>query len=171
MPSRSNIDFVNTKSVENVKAGTGGKIFLRIRSKYSPAKVTNLIEKGPYLKVLTTVRKNKPVKENIMDTTKEFGPNYNIVDDLHVYMRNESEVYRRQYFPMLCKMQEQLSAGKKISAKEVMMPVIKSCMASYNKKFNLANESSDIITDEDIKTLVKKIYTEEIPLIKKGVYK
>ena len=86
-------------------------------------------------------------------------------------MRNESEVYRRQYFPMLCKMQEQLSAGKKISAKEVMMPVIKSCMASYNKKFNLANESSDIITDEDVKTLVKKIYTEEIPLIKKGVYK
>jgi hypothetical protein len=165
------IDFVNTKSVENVKAGTGGKIFLRIRSKYSPAKVTNLIEKGPYLKVLTTVRKNKPVKENIMDTTKEFGPNYNIVDDLHVYMRNESEVYRRQYFPMLCKMQEQLSAGKKINAKEVMMPVIKSCMASYNKKFNLANESSDIITDEDVKTLVKKIYTEEIPLIKKGVYK
>jgi hypothetical protein len=114
---------------------------------------------------------NATVKENIMDTTKEFGPNYNIVDDLHVYMRNDSDVYRRQYFPMLCAMQEQLAKGKKISAKEVMMPVIKTCMASYNKKFNLANESSDIITDEDIKTLVKKIYTEEIPLIKKGVYK
>ena len=42
---------------------------------------------------------------------------------------------------------------------------------SYNKKYNLANESTDIITDEDVKTLVKKIYTEEIPLIKKGVYK
>ena len=27
------------------------------------------------------------------------------------------------------------------------------------------------ITDEDVKTLCKKIYTEEIPLIKKGVYK
>ena len=44
-------------------------------------------------------------------------------------------------------------------------------MEQYNKKFNLANESSDIITDEDVKTLVKKIYTEEIPLIKKGAYK
>jgi hypothetical protein len=72
---------------------------------------------------------------------------------------------------MLCAMQEQLAKGKKISAKEVMMPVIKTCMASYNKKYNLANESTDIITDEDVKTLVKKIYTEEIPLIKKGVYK
>ena len=148
-----------------------GKLFLRIRSKYNPAKITNLIEKGVYFKEITTVRKNKPVKENMMAPTQEFGPNYNIVDDLHVYMRNNDDVYRRQYFPMLCAMQEQLAKGKKISAKEVMMPVIKTCMASYNKKYNLANESTDIITDEDIKTLVKKIYTEEIPLIKKGVYK
>jgi len=156
------IDFVNI---------VDGKLFLRIRSKYNPAKVTNLIEKGAYFKEITTVRKNKPVKENMMAPTQEFGPNYNIVDDLHVYMRNNDDVYRRQYFPMLCAMQEQLAKGKKISAKEVMMPVIKTCMASYNKKYNLANESTDIITDEDIKTLVKKIYTEEIPLIKKGVYK
>ena len=50
------IDFVNI---------VDGKMFLRIRSKYSPSKVTNLIEKGPYFKEITTVRKNKPVKENI----------------------------------------------------------------------------------------------------------
>lgn len=114
---------------------------------------------------------NATVKENMMAPTQDFGPNYNIVDDLHVYMRNNDDIYRKQYFPMLCAMQEQLAKGKKISAKEVMMPVIKTCMASYNKKYNLANESTDIITDEDVKTLVKKIYTEEIPLIKKGVYK
>jgi hypothetical protein len=51
------------------------------------------------------------------------------------------------------------------------MPVIRDCIEQYNIKFNLANESSDIIADEDVKSLVKKIYSEEIPLIKKGVYK
>ena len=156
------IDFVNI---------VDGKMFLRIRSKYSPSKVTNLIEKGPYFKEITTVRKNKPVKENMMKPTQDFGPNYNIVDDLHVYMRNNQDVYRKQYFPMLCAMQEALKAGKKINAQKIMMPVIKTCVAEYNKKYNLANESSDIFKDEDMKTLCKKIYTEEIPLIKKGVYK
>ena len=42
------IDFVNI---------VDGKMFLRIRSKYSPSKVTNLIEKGSHSKEITTVRK------------------------------------------------------------------------------------------------------------------
>ena len=106
-----------------------------------------------------------------MDTTQDFGPAFDIVDDLHVYMRNNPKIYREQYFPMLCKMQECLTAGKKINAKTIMMPVIRDCMSKYNKEYDLAMESADIITDEDVKNLVKKIYSEEIPLIKKGVYK
>ena len=156
------IDFVNI---------VDGQLFLRIRSKYNPAKITNLIEKGDYFKEITTVRKNKPVKENLMKPTQDFGPNFNIVDDLHVYMRNNDNMYRKKYFPMLCAMQEELKAGKKINAKTIMMPTIKDAMEAYNKQYNLAEKYSDIITDEDVKTLCKKIYTEEIPLIKKGVYK
>lgn len=114
---------------------------------------------------------NATVKESIMDTTQDFGPTFDIVDDLHVYMRNNPKIYREQYFPMLCKMQECLTAGKKINAKTIMMPVIRDCMSKYNKEYDLAMESADIITDEDVKNLVKKIYSEEIPLIKKGVYK
>ena len=156
------IDFVNI---------VDGQLFLRIRSKYNPAKITNLIEKGDYFKEITTVRKNKPVKENLMKPTQDFGPNFNIVDDLHVYMRNNDNMYRKKYFPMLCAMQEELKAGKKINAKTIMMPTIKDAMEAYNKQYNLAEKYSDIITDEDVKTLCKKIYTEEIPLIKKGAYK
>ena len=156
------IDFVNI---------VDGQLFLRIRSKYNPAKITNLIEKGDYFKEITTVRKNKPVKENLMKPTQDFGPNFNIVDDLHVYMRNNDSMYRKKYFPMLCAMQEELKAGKKINAKTIMMPTIKDAMEAYNKQYNLAEKYSDIITDEDVKTLCKKIYTEEIPLIKKGAYK
>ena len=152
-----------------------GKWFMQIRPKPENGKtriMRNLIQKGPAMKALLTSRSTKkPVKESIMDTTQDFGPNYNIVDDVHVYMRNDSDVYRKQYFPMLCKMQERLASGKKISAKDIMMPVIRDCIEQYNIKFNLANESSDIIADEDVKSLVKKIYSEEIPLIKKGVYK
>ena len=85
-------------------------------------------------------------------------------------MRNNDSMYRKNT-SVLCAMQEELKAGKKINAKTIMMPTIKDAMEAYNKQYNLAEKYSDIITDEDVKTLCKKIYTEEIPLIKKGVYK
>ena len=44
-----------------------------------------------------------------------FWINYNIVDDLHVYMRIDPDVYRNN-ISMLCAMQEALKAGKKINA-------------------------------------------------------
>ena len=36
-----------------------GELFLKIRSKYSPQKMTNLIEKGNYMKTLMKVRGTK----------------------------------------------------------------------------------------------------------------
>ena len=114
---------------------------------------------------------NAKVQENMMAPTQEFGPKYDIAGDLLTYMRNEPTVYKQKYFPMLCAMQEKIKAGEKISVKEIMMPVVKDCMASYNKKYNLAQEATDIIKKEDVNDLVKRIYTEEIPLIKKGAYK
>ena len=58
-------------------------------------------------------------------------------------------------------MQEALKQVKRSNAQNYDA-VIKTCVAEYNKKYNLANESSDISQDEDMKTLCKKIYTEEI---------
>ena len=51
----------------------------------------------------------------------EFGPTFDIVDDLHIYMRNNKDMYRSQYFPMLCNMQKAIQANEKISVKKLMM--------------------------------------------------
>ena len=178
----------------------GKAVLVQLSTRMSGGAVRNLVEMGDLLKDLADIEKieakeaeqekqaqqqpqqqepevkktndpNAKVQENMMKPTQDFGPNFNIVDDLHVYMRNNDHMYRKKYFPMLCAMQEELKAGKKINAKTIMMPAIKDAMESYNKQYNLAEKYSDIITDEDVKTLCKKIYTEEIPLIKKGVYK
>ena len=156
------LDFVNV---------VDGKLFLRIRSKYNPAKITNLIEKGEYFKKITTVRKNKPVKETLMKPSVEFGPTFDIVDDLHIYMRNNKDMYRSQYFPMLCNMQKAIQANEKISVKKLMMPTIRACGDAYNKEFQLANTMEDLMTLEQARELAKKIYDEEMPLIRKGAYK
>lgn len=114
---------------------------------------------------------NAKVEEALMSPSKEFGPNYDIVDDLHIYMRNDPVMYRKSYFPMLCNMQKAVESGKKISVKELMMPCIRECGNSYNKQYGLAENFDEMMTLEQARDLARKIYDEEMPLIKKGAYK
>jgi hypothetical protein len=114
---------------------------------------------------------NAKVEEALMKPNEEFGPNYDIVDDLHIYMRNNPDVYRKNYFPMLCNMQKTIQSGKKISVKELMMPCIRECGNSYNRQYGLAETFEELMTLEQARELARKIYDEEMPLIKKGVYR
>ena len=114
---------------------------------------------------------NAKVEENLMTPKPEFGPTFDIVDDLHIYMRNDPDAYRKSYYPMLCNMQKALENKEKISVKKMMMPTIKQCGADYNKKFGLASNIDEIMTMEQARELAKKIYDEEVPLMRKGAYK
>jgi len=114
---------------------------------------------------------NAKVEENLMTPKPEFGPTFDIVDDLHIYMRNDPDAYRKQYFPMLCNMQKALENKEKISVKKMMLPAIKQCGADYNKKFGLARSIDELMTMEQKRELAKKIYDEEAPLMRKGAYK
>jgi hypothetical protein len=114
---------------------------------------------------------NAKVEETLMKPSVEFGPTFDIVDDLHIYMRNNKDMYRSQYFPMLCNMQKAIQANEKISVKNLMMPTIRACGDAYNKEFQLANTMEDLMTLEQARELAKKIYDEEMPLIRKGAYK
>ena len=86
-------------------------------------------------------------------------------------MRNDPDAYRKQYFPMLCNMQKALENKEKISVKKMMLPAIKQCGADYNKKFGLAGSIDELMTMEQKRELAKKIYDEEVPLMRKGAYK
>lgn len=114
---------------------------------------------------------NAKVEEALMKPSVEFGPTFDIVDDLHIYMRNNKDMYRSQYFPMLCNMQKAIQANEKISVKKLMMPTIRACGDAYNREYKLANTMEDLMTLEQARELAKKIYDEEMPLIRKGAYK
>ena len=114
---------------------------------------------------------NATVEESMMTPDPEFGPTFDIVDDLHVYMRNNKDAYRSDYYPMLCNMQKAIESKQKISVKKLMMPTIKKCGAQYNNEFQLASSIDDIMTMEQARELAKKIYDEEVPLMRKGAYK
>ena len=48
------------------------------------------------------------------ETSVEFGSTFDIVDDLHIYMRNNKDMYRSNIFQMLCNMQKAIQANEKI---------------------------------------------------------
>ena len=155
------------------------------KGKYTPPRPKLVVEVGPLFKELASVKiqpkaepqmaqpndPNAKVEENLMTPKPEFGPTFDIVDDLHIYMRNDPDAYRKSYYPMLCNMQKALENKEKISVKKMMMPTIKQCGADYNKKFGLASNIDEIMTMEQARELAKKIYDEEVPLMRKGAYK
>ena len=184
---------------EGVKKIDGKAVLVQLSTRLSSNAVRNLVEMGDLLKDIASIEKleaqeierqaqepqpeqpeqpqktsnnpNAKVEETVMTPTQEFGPTFDIVDDLHIYMRNNKDAYRGDYYPMLCNMQKAIEGKEKISVKELMMPTIKKCGAQYNKEFNLASSIDDIMTMEQARELAKKIYDEEVPLMRKGVYK
>tara|TARA_B110000503_G_C7048579_1_gene371293 strand:- start:353 stop:691 length:339 start_codon:yes stop_codon:yes gene_type:complete len=102
---------------------------------------------------------------------EEFKPTFDVVDDLHVYMRNDPMFYRKEYFPMVLKMNDAIQSGSKVNTKEMIVPMINKGVHSYCKQFNLARTSSDIFTDKDISAVAEKIYSEELTAIRNGAYK
>lgn len=96
--------------------------------------------------------------------------NFDIVDDLHVYMKNDPMFYRKQYYPMMLKFGDNIKAEKKFDINKELTPLVDSAVKSYLKKYNIAKKTSDIFGEEDRKSLIQKIYTDEIDHLRKGDY-
>jgi hypothetical protein len=100
----------------------------------------------------------------------EFKLPFDIVDDLHVYMRNDPMFYRRDYFPAMTRLADLTKAKKKIDPHKEFTPMIDKAAKSYCEKYDVARDPSDVFSEEDRKALVSKIYAEEIESIRRGDY-
>jgi hypothetical protein len=100
----------------------------------------------------------------------DFKLPFDIVDDLHVYMRNDPMFYRKNYFPAMTRIADLTKNNKKVDPHKEFTPMIDSAIQSYCKKFDLGRDPSDIFSEDDRKALVSKIYSEEIESIRRGDY-
>jgi hypothetical protein len=101
---------------------------------------------------------------------EDFKLPFDIVDDLHVFMRNDPMFYRKQYFPVMNRISELTKNKKKINPDKEFTPMIDSAVNAYCKKFDVARDPSDVFSEEDRRALVSKIYSEEIESIRRGDY-
>ena len=91
-------------------------------------------------------------------------PTFDIVDDLHIYMRNNKDMYtNKNIFQCYVICKKQYKQMKKISVKKLMMSIIRACGDAYNREYKLANTMEDLMT-EQARELAKKIYDEEMSI-------
>jgi|TARA_B110000977_G_scaffold172815_1_gene225488 hypothetical protein len=113
---------------------------------------------------------NMKINEFNNDSIDEFQPNFDIVDDVCVYMRNDPIFYRKHFFPMIDKMSNDFANKKKINPKTTLFPVVEKAIKRYVEVYELARTDADVFTEKDRMAIAKKIYAEEMHEIKKGTY-
>jgi hypothetical protein len=99
------------------------------------------------------------------------GLNYNPSDDLTVFMRNDPLFYRKHYFPAMAKMSDLQDRGSSVDPIALMSPVVDQGVSTYCKKFNIKQRPDEIFPKSERSEIINKIYSEELPQIKKGNYR
>ena len=96
---------------------------------------------------------------------------FDVVEDLTIFMRNDPMFYRKTFFPAMADVSDKMERGESIDPLVMMKPVVNKGVNSYCKKFIKDRRPEDIFTAEDISACATKIQAEELPNIKKGMYK
>lgn len=89
-------------------------------------------------------------------------------DDLHFFMHNDSEFYRRILFPAIRILKSKIEQNTGENIKHFKTCVEKA-IPMYCKKFKI--KEIQILSPKEIDELAEKMYQEELTRIEQGVYK
>lgn len=94
---------------------------------------------------------------------------WNVAEDLIVYMKNESDFYRRHLYPMLINVQETVQNGGKFDKKK-LLPAIDQAIKEYVKKFEINRRPEDVMTPAEKMECITKLLRDESENFRKGMY-
>ena len=95
---------------------------------------------------------------------------YDVVDDVTVFMRNDPMFYRKSLFPAVSKMADLHRAGKPVDKHTCLGAVVEKALNAYCKKFQVAEIPDETFTNNDREQIIDRIYSEEMDQIKRGDY-
>ena len=96
---------------------------------------------------------------------------FDVVDDVVVFMRNDPQFYRKSLFPAVSKIADMHRDGSKIDQNKCLGDVVERALESYCKKFNIADMPDQVFNNDDRQRIIDRIFSEEMEEIKKGEYK
>jgi hypothetical protein len=100
---------------------------------------------------------------------EDFKLPFDIADDVAIYMRNDPMVYRKSLFPAIMRMKDLHDAGKTVNPKECLSAAVHDAMPRYCKKFKLGSPEN-VFRKGDDESIINKLFSEEMKMIKDGAY-
>jgi hypothetical protein len=95
---------------------------------------------------------------------------FDVVDDVAIFMRNDPMFYRKTFFPAITNLKNCSEKGEKINPKKIFGPMINDACTTYCRKFNIPKRPEELLDDNEKDSLIRKLYSEEMTNIRKGVY-
>jgi len=103
--------------------------------------------------------------KDMYDNTESL--NFDLVDDLLFYMRNESKFYRNYYFPVLNLISLRLKKNSSYNYRKILNTLVKVAKHMYIKKYDIPEK---FFTNEINDKIIEKILDEEMDNISNGEY-
>jgi hypothetical protein len=84
---------------------------------------------------------------------------FDLVEDLAFFMRNDPQFYRQDYFPFLQKFNRHCDAGRTVTAK-AFIPIVKRAFNAYQTSFPVEGLESSL-SDNDLEEICERLQSEE----------
>lgn len=94
---------------------------------------------------------------------------FDLMEDLLIFMRNEPVFYRKKYYPMIMQMRSCAKKQTQFDKNRSILPIVKSAYGEYCKKYRI-NPKNHQYTKTNVRGLLNRIYTEEMQNINRGEY-
>ena len=95
---------------------------------------------------------------------------FDVVDDVAVYMRNDPMFYRKSFFPAMKKLSGIIGNGKTVDPNKALGPLVDKACEGYCNSYDINRTPADLLTIDDRKALISKLFSEEVENIRKGEY-
>lgn len=92
-----------------------------------------------------------------------------MTDDLIFFMNNDSNFYRKVFFPMVVKVRDQLKSGKRCED-TIFRPCIDHAVDSYCEKYDISENPISLFTEVDRDEIARKVFATEKENIVNGRY-
>lgn len=92
-----------------------------------------------------------------------------MIDDLMFFMNNDTNFYRKIFFPMISKIRDQIKSGKRCKD-TVFRPCVDSAINSYCEKYNISENPISLFTEVDRDEIARKVFAKEKDNVIKGRY-
>ena len=96
--------------------------------------------------------------------------NFDPCDDAIAFMRNDKFFYRRQYYPAVIELKDEVKNKKTTDPEKLFGDVVDSGMKTYCKKFDLGKLASEVFTIDDRTRMINQIHSDELENINNKEY-